>query len=89
MSNIMAIVFEGAVAVTKSDTTADPAGPFAGLYTGAGGDIKVTTVRGQSVTLAGTAAGITIAIACTRVWSTGTTPTNVLGLQAGPYRGSS
>jgi hypothetical protein len=82
MSDIASVTYADAVAVAESDTTADPKGPFAGLYTGSGGDIKVTTLRGTSVVLAGTAAGIVIPIAVSRVWSTGTVATSVLGLKS-------
>jgi hypothetical protein len=39
MSNLLATTYDYAVAVTKSDTVDDPAGPFAGLYVSAGGTL--------------------------------------------------
>jgi hypothetical protein len=89
MSNIMAITYEGAAAVTQSDATADPAGPFAAFYVGTtGGNVKVTTIDGSTVTLAGTLIGQIYPIAITRVWSTGTAASNILGLRALPYKPS-
>ena len=92
MSNILASVYDSAIAVTASDTTADPAGPFASLYvgtsTGIAGTLTVTTIRGTKVTFTGVLAGTIIPVAVQRVWSTGTTATNVLGLLAMPYKGS-
>lgn len=67
-----------AVAVTVSDATADPNGPFYALYVGvAGGAIKLTTMAGNDVTLTAVPLGI-LKVACTRVWSTGTTTTAAL-----------
>lgn len=76
-----------AKAVTVSDTTIDPnlyGSCFRGLWVGAAGNVKVTTLDGDEATFIGVAAGTLIPIACTRVWSTGTTVatpnTNILGL---------
>jgi hypothetical protein len=87
MSNILAITYEDAVAITASDATADPAGPFAGIYTGSGGDIKITT-RSGAVVLKSTPAGVIMPLWCSRVWSTGTAATNVLGMLALPFKGA-
>lgn len=75
------------MAVTPSDATNDPAGPFAGFFVGGAGAVKVHTVRGRDVVLTGCLAGTVYEVAITRVWSTGTTATNVLGLVAVPFRG--
>lgn len=67
-----------AVAVTVSDTVADPNGPFYSLYVGvAAGAIKLTTLDGNDVTLTAVPLGI-LKIGCSRVWSTGTTTTAAL-----------
>ncbi len=67
-----------AVAVTVSDATADPNGPFYSLYVGvAGGAIKLTTLQGNDVTLTAVPLGV-LKVGCTRVWSTGTTTTSTL-----------
>jgi hypothetical protein len=85
MSTIQAVTYEVASAITQSDTLADPAGPFAALFTGAGGTIKLTTIQNQTVTLASVAAGIILPIATQRVWSSTTTATGLIGLQSPPY----
>lgn len=85
MSNILAITFEDAAAVTKSDTTADPAGPFAGLIVSVAGTLKITTIRGGVVAFT-VIAGQEVNIATQRVWSTGTSAT-VIGVLAIPFKG--
>jgi hypothetical protein len=86
MSNIQAITYEDAITVTASDTVDDPKGPFAGFYTGTGGDIKVTTIRGTAQVFKGTVAGVVITCAIKRVWSSVTAATSVLGMVALPYK---
>jgi hypothetical protein len=93
MSTILSVTYESGIAVTNSDSapisgTAAAPKIYAGFYTGAGGDITVTTALGDKVKFAGTAAGIIIPVAITQVWSTGTTPTNVVALVAAPYSGN-
>lgn len=69
MSDIRAIAFAGGAAVTQSDTTADTAGPFAGIEaTAASGLAKVTTVDGSVITVYLTQ-GLIKPIEVTRVWS--------------------
>lgn len=60
-----------AVAVTTSDTVADPNGPFFAIYVGAAGNIKLTTLNGSDVLLTAVPLGI-LNVGCTRVWTTGT-----------------
>lgn len=86
MSSIQAITYEDAIAVTASDTTTDPAGPFAGLLVTATGNVKFTTQRGSTVALTSVAANTVLPFVVARVWSTGTTAT-VLGCIAAPYKG--
>ena len=69
-----------------SDTTADPAGPFAALLVTASGTLKITTVRGSTVSLAAVNVGQIVPIATKQVWSTGTGAT-VIGLRTPPYKG--
>lgn len=38
-STVQAVTYDYAVAVTKSDTVDDPAGPFTGLYVSAAGNL--------------------------------------------------
>jgi hypothetical protein len=88
MSSISAITYEGGAVPTQSDTTADPAGPFAGIFTGAGGTIKLTTTRGQTLTFVSLPAGVILPVATSRVWSSTTTATSMVGLCAMPWKGT-
>ena len=83
---VTAITYEGAASVTLSDTTADPSGPFAGFICGGSGSVAIVMLSGQAVTLAGVQAGIVYTLAITRVKSTGTTATGIIGLNVPPYR---
>jgi hypothetical protein len=65
--------------VTPHDTT-DLAPPTRGIYVGASGDVKVISLDGNDVTFTDLAAGIIHPIACTRVYSTGTTATGIVGV---------
>lgn len=71
--------------VTTSNTTADPNGPFRGLYVGAAGDVKVTTRGGSTFVLPSVPAGVLLPVAVSFVWTTGTTVaspgTNIVGLK--------
>jgi hypothetical protein len=87
MSDIKSITYEGASAVTASDTVNDPRGPFAAVFTGAGGTIKLTTLRNEAVTFVSLPAGVILPVATLRVWASGTTATGVLGMIALPYKG--
>lgn len=83
------ITYENAVAVTPSDFTDDPAGPFAAFYVGTTGNVKVRTFRGNDVVFKNVPQGTTIRVAIKRVWSTGSgTPADVVGLTAMPYKGA-
>ncbi len=79
--------YDDAVSITKSDSTADPKGPFAAIYCGEGGDIKVTTIFGSSIVFKSTIAGSIIPVPFTRVWSTGTAATTPLGMYDADYHG--
>lgn len=70
-------------AVTKADTGTDPAGPFAGLLVTVAGTLKITTVKGDTVSLV-VIAGQEIHTPVSLVWSTGSAAT-VFGLIAEPY----
>jgi hypothetical protein len=88
MSNIQARTYEGAVAVTASDSTDDPGGPFAALWIGGAGSggLKVTMINGDVVSFAGVPVGMML-LAVKRVWTTGTSVTSVIGMKAMPYAG--
>lgn len=70
------------VAVTKSDSTADPGGPFRGILVGVAGIVKLTTNAGTAVTLpsGALAAGVIHPIRFTRVWNSTTTATDIYGI---------
>jgi len=70
-----------AVAVTASDTVADPNGPFHSLYVGASGNITLTTLMGNTVLLTAVPIGV-LKVGCSRVWSSGTAAAStVIGLK--------
>lgn len=87
MSSILATTYDGGAAVTQSDTTADPAGPFAGFIVQVAGLVKLTTVRGQTITVSA-AVGIPVPIAVSRIWTSTTTATGISGLTAPPWKGT-
>lgn len=75
-------VYDAGVAVTQSDNTNDPNGPFAALWVGVAGTIKITGADG--VALATTAVAGLFPVRTLRVWSTGTAATGIIGLKATP-----
>lgn len=86
MSDIMAVTYEKASATTQSDSTADPAGPFAAIMnTGSSATCKIHTVGGQDITIY-MVQGLIYPIATQRVWSTGGLST-VIGFCVMPYKG--
>ena len=70
---------ERAFAITGNDSTDLTVTPRA-IYVGGAGNVKVTTIGGDTVTFSGALAGTIIPVRVTRVFSTGTTATNLLGL---------
>lgn len=85
MSDILAVTYDDAIAVTPSDTTDDPAGPFAGLQcTGTAGLAKIITGAGRTATIF-LPQGICTPIAARRVFTTGTAATSIIGLRAQPF----
>lgn len=74
-----------AAAVTPSDTVNIPSvtgGVNNGcvLYVGGAGTLKVTTIGGDEVTFTGLIAGSFIPVHVVKVWSTGTSATNIVAL---------
>lgn len=65
-----------AAAVTPSDST-DLTTSARALFVGGAGNVKVTTVGGDTVTFTGVTAGSWLPVRCSRVWSTGTTATTI------------
>jgi hypothetical protein len=70
---------ERAFAITGNDSADLTVTPRA-IYVGGAGNVKVTTIGGDTVTFSGALAGTIIPVRVTRVFSTGTTATNLLGL---------
>lgn len=68
-----------AAAVTPNDSVdlAEPSVIYVGGF-GTTGAVKVTTAQGTDVTFLGVPAGFVIPVQVRRVWSTGTTATNLI-----------
>lgn len=64
---------------TQSDAMDDPDGPFSALWVGGTGNVKVTAVGGTVAVFTAVPAGTYLSIRIRRVWSTGTTATNMIG----------
>jgi hypothetical protein len=63
---------------TKSNTVADPAGPFRAFYVGVAGNVKITDYDGNDIVFTGVLAGMLYPFGGTRVWDTGTTATSLV-----------
>ena len=50
------------------------------LFVGGAGNLKVDMMNGETVTITGVTAGTTLPIRVGRIWSTGTTATNLMVL---------
>lgn len=75
---LLSISARNGAAITPNDSTT--INTTRGLYVGVTGDVKVDLAGGDTVTFVGLAAGIIHPISATRVYSTGTTATSVVGL---------
>ena len=84
MAQPQVLQYDDALTITASDSTDDPAGPFAGLYCMTAGTVKVTTYAGTVVSVAMVAGGY-LYVPVRRVWSAGTSGT-YLGLRAATQR---
>jgi len=71
------VPFENAVVPTQHDSN-NETNPFRGLFIGTAGNVKFTTVGGQDVTIKAIAGQI-LPFQMKRVWSTGTTATDLMG----------
>lgn len=79
-SNVgLASPFVHAFAITASDST-DLANVTRAIYVGGGGNIALITAGGETVTITGALIGFVYHIRATRVLSTGTSATNLVGL---------
>lgn len=82
MSDLGAVTYKGGAAVTPSDTTKDPNGPFEAFEaTGASGLAKVTCLDGSTMTVY-LVLGFPKKLAISRVWSSVTAATNIVGYKA-------
>lgn len=68
-----------AVAVTPHDTNLLANEALKGLYVGVSGDVKVTTVDGEDIVFKAAPVGV-LNVQAKRVFSTGTTATNIVAL---------
>jgi hypothetical protein len=72
----------GLVAITKSDSTVyDP--PLRGIYVGGNGDLAITHADSSTAVLVAVSAGTMLPVSnVSKVLSTGTTATNIVGWKA-------
>lgn len=70
---------EDGFAITPHDTN-DLAAATKAIYVGGAGAVSLVTVRGTTLTFGGLAAGSILPVRATRVRSTGTTATLLVGL---------
>lgn len=68
----------GGSAITTSDSTAVD---FNGIYIGGAGNVKVDLLDGSTVTLTAVIVGTIYPLRVTKVYATGTTATNLVGLK--------
>lgn len=71
--------YRNAWPVTPSDS-ANLQQPCNAIYIGGAGTLKVTTLKGQQVTFSGCLAGTIIPIGTTKIFSTGTSATNIVAM---------
>ena len=70
-------MFPGGAATFSNSDTVNLESPSV-IYVGGAGNVKVTTAQGDEVTFIGLQMGSVIPVQVIRVWSTGTTATNLL-----------
>lgn len=70
---------EGAAAVTPNDST-DLTTIARALYVGGAGNVKIDAADGSTVTFSGVLAGSILPVRVARVYSTGTTATNIVAI---------
>lgn len=69
----------GAFEITKNDAQDLPRA-VRSIYVGTAGDVKVTMLSGDIVTFKGCLAGLPLEVQATRVWSTGTSAADMVGM---------
>lgn len=78
-TNGLASPATGAFAITPNDST-DLTSFTRAVYIGGAGDLKVDTITNDTVTFSGVPAGTVFPIRVKKVYSTGTTATNLIAL---------
>jgi hypothetical protein len=69
-----------AKAVTPSDSADLPDGPCRAVFVGSGGNLRITTGGGTTVTFNGLLAGQILPVMATRVWATSTTASSIIAV---------
>jgi len=70
---------DNATEITPSDST-DLTNTARSLYVGAGGDVKVTTANGDTVTFEEVQGGSILPVRVRRIFATGTTATSIVAI---------
>lgn len=81
---IQSLTPRSAVAITKSDSTTydgSNGGQINGIYVGGTGDVAVVTANGETVTFSAVPVGTILPITVSKIMSTNTTATLMLGLR--------
>jgi hypothetical protein len=66
------------IAITPAD--ADLVAPVRALYIGGAGSVRISDTGNGAVTFANVPAGVILPVMARRVWATGTSATNIVGL---------
>ncbi len=72
--------YEKATAITPHDSNL-LAETILAFYVGAAGDVRIQSIHGEDVVLAGCQIGTIYPIACKQVFATNTTATDIFGLR--------
>lgn len=86
MSDVRAISYEDAQALTPSDSVVFTK-PYAAFMVTVAGNVQITTLRGRRAVLP-VNANVVYTIPFSQLWSTSTTATGIIGLVALPYLGN-
>jgi hypothetical protein len=66
------------IAITPAD--ADLVAPVRALYIGGAGNLRISDTGNGAVTFSNVPAGVILPVMARRVWATGTTASNIIGL---------
>lgn len=72
-------VAQQCIAITPADSDL-AGGAVRAIYVGGSGNVKITDPQGNAVTFVGAVAGTILPVMAKRIWATGTTATNLIGL---------